>query len=420
MSETPEVRELRKQIREQVSGEIHGVQVMEHLESDAYLLVHRTTTADKIADAPDGSFQVVDRRTVAVDMETGDITVTDNGLWTLPDAGILEEEKRQICRSITDTTDPNDWPPVEGCGKARDTSALDALVPVKPQGSTGQNTDRLKADPGIDDNRAWGYGGDPPPEVEQVTDRLENLGLSPDDHLIRLLWGQKEPFDKPRESVPVEELRGNYGIEVNRQNVGLVAIDVDYPDEFDADLPETFAVSSPHGSDQQAHYLFYCEDKEQIAEALGGAWASQVPDWGELWVGRRYIVGPGCELSEYGCNEGDHETGEAGGCPRCTTPGEGKYQIVNDREIATVKAETIVSELIDPETENVTVTADSDPFDRAANNDLEGIDPESHKARLLTTDDYVRCKKCGEVIKRTDAFTTTRGDNEITICRGGC
>lgn len=417
MTDSPEVRELRQQIREQVAGEIHAIQVMEHLKSDAYLLVHRTCTTDEIPDAPTGSFEVLDRRTVAADLDTGEITVTENGLWTLPDTDILEEEKKHLCRSMTDTTNPNNWDPLETAGKPAEPRALDAVIPVETPDSTGQNIDRMQRDPGISPDRDWGYGGGPPPEVQTVADRIKDLGLRPSEHLIRLLWGAKEPFDSPRESVPVEQLAGNYGIEVNEQERGLVAVDIDYPDKFDANLPDTFEVSSPHGSDDQRHLLFYCETKTEIADALGGAWASQVPDWGELWVGSRYLVGPGCELSQYGCSEGEHESGERGGCSRCSTPGEGTYEIVADREIATVEPDTLISELLETGEKSVTMTGESDPFDRG--DDQKKVE-DSHENRLVETDDFCRCRRCSEVIPIEDAFSTEKNGKKITVCKGGC
>jgi hypothetical protein len=416
--EQPEVREVREQLRKRVDGEIHGIQEMETTNRDAYFLIHRTTTADEIPNGPDSSFTVLDRRTVAADLDTGEITVTDNGLWTLPDTEILESEKTQLCRSMTDTTHPNNWDPVETAGKPPEPKALNAVVPVNDPTDSGQNIERMERDPGISPQREWGYGGGPPPEVSEIAERINSLGLDPSDHFIRLLWGAKEPFDSPRESVPVEDLVGNYGIEVNERDVGLVAVDVDYPDKFDADLPDTLEVSSPHGTDRQRHLLFYCENKTEISDALGGAWASQVPDWGELWVGSRYLVGPGCELSQYGCSEGEHESGERGGCSRCSTPGDGTYEILNDPPIATVEPDRIISELLVTGDKSVTVTAESDPFDRG--NDTDGEEEQTHKNTLAETDEFCRCEKCLEVIPTEEAFVTRKNGKEITVCKGGC
>jgi len=208
-----------------------------------------------------------------------------------------------------------------------------------------QDVDEMRSHGGIDPAREWGYGAGPPPEVSIVVERLEEAGLDPSEHLSQLVWGNKTPID--RVTRPVDGLVGNYGIELLPRESGLVALDVDYPEEFpvDDDLPETLEVSSPHGSDDQRHILLKCDDKERLAEDLG-AWTIRSAEWGDLWIGGCHVVGPGSQLSEFGCDEGSNDRGERGGCEACENPEAGRYRIVQNAPIAEVEPETIL-ELID-------------------------------------------------------------------------
>jgi hypothetical protein len=113
------------------------------------------------------------------------------------------------------------------------------------------------------------------------------------------------------------------------------------PDEAEAELPETLEISSPHGDDSRRHILLRCDEKDRVAEELG-AWAVQSVEWGDLWIGDRYLVGPGSQLSEFGCDHGPHDRGDAGGCPACGDPDRGYYRVVRDAPIATVSAETVL------------------------------------------------------------------------------
>jgi len=371
MSETRTVREAIEDSLE--ADELHGLAVTRRQGETIYLVVSQSTTWGE------HEMPVIDLRTVVVDLESESVSVGDNGIWVPRDANISESLTRLLGRTTTDLSTDDD------VGEPAALGAVDGLepdwvlereVPVDSDDVEGQHVDKMRSHTGIDPSRDWGYGAGPPPEVDAVVLRLEEAGLDPEDHLSRLVWGKKEPMDRvPR---PVDELVGNYGIELQPRDSGLVALDVDYPEEFpDADdLPETLEVSSPHGSDDRRHIVVKCDDKERLAEELG-AWAVQSVEWGDLWVGDRYLVGPGSQLSEFGCDEDPHDRGERGGCESCEDPDGGRYRIVQDAPIAEVDPETILG-LVDKD--------EGEPRDRPVDPDSPGDD-----------EDIVECNNCGAV-----------------------
>lgn len=397
-------------VREAIAGElahdvIHGYSMNHRSEDTVYVVVYRTVEAEAVETAPDAGFPVLDRRTVAVDLREHSVAVTDNGLWTPAETGVIEGDLRLGGRAISDTTngEPVGEPLVRSEIETDGDVFLGALIETD---APTRNVERMKREPGISGSREWGYNAGPPAEVETVIDRLAERDRDPDEHLIRLKFGTKVPFDEPREPVETSELRGNYGIELRPREAGLVAVDIDNPEAIEpdtlAELPDTFAVSSPHGSDEQKHLLFWCHDKSQISGELGGAWASQSVEWGDLWVGDRYLVGPGCQLSEFGCTAGEHEAEEPGGCDRCADPDGGYYEILRDEPIATIEAETVIDHLL-PDDEPAVDVSEAD--EEAAEEIIEN---------------HVRCDRCGDVIHREDALATEMAGDEVHICSGGC
>jgi hypothetical protein len=389
----------RERILDALDAEtVHGITVTDRRGETVYCVVSYDD------DHPEHGMMVTNLRTVVVDFADDSVTVTDNGLWVPQRHGIADKLTQLLGRTTTDLNgaDLSDASPVEL--SAIDDDADDVLDReiAHPEAVDGQHTDMMDRHGGIDPSREWGYGAGPPPEVADVIDRLEAVECDPSEHLARLQWGKKEPHDrKPR---PVEELVGNYGIELQPREAGLVALDIDYPEEFpDDDLPATLAVSSPHGSDDRQHRVYWCEDKAAIAEELG-AWAVQSIEWGDLWIGDRYLVGPGSQLSEYGCDHDIYERGEAGGCEACEDPEGGYYRVVEDRPIATVDAAAVLGLLDDSEGyERRTRGADPDP---------PGDDED---------DDGLRCDNCGRPLHPGEAkLIPTGGGDERAICRGGC
>lgn len=427
----------------------------------AYAVALSSTTMRHVDDAPDHDVPVVDARTVVVDADgplggddppTVSVTLTENGLWVPRDAGVGESLAQAWARASADLRatvsgpdldgDPFDGEPAEssavddwGAGTLLDAEVEAAGVPE------GQHRDKMERHEGVDPSREWGYGAGPPPEVETVADRLDAVDLDPEDHLSRLVWGKKEPMD--RVTRPVSELTGNYGIEVLPRDDGLVAVDVDDPDELPAEveaaLPETLEVSSPHGDDRRRHILLRCRDKEAVADAVGG-WAVQGATWGDLWIGDRYVVGPGSQLSAYGCDDGDHTRGEAGGCEACSDPDAGFYRIVHDAPIGEVEAETVVDLLRASEGFEVRDAPSTPAAPEDVDGDLDAVaggeagavetggdgdrgDGDGGEGAAGVDDPTLRCDNCGREVAEAesdDLKTVTLRGEVRRICRGGC
>jgi hypothetical protein len=395
----PDNSTVRGRIADELDGRIHGISVTARRGSTHYVVVAHSTSGrggDRLS-----------LTTVVVDLESEAVRPTDNSMWVPRESPALDALTSVLARSTTDVTngDHDDAPPLE-TGRGDVEALLDTEVADQSDdASAGQHVDKMKRHTGIDPARNWGYGAGPPPEVETVVARLEAAGLDPSEHLTRLVWGKKEPMDRvPR---PVEELTGNYGIELLPRASGLVAIDVDYPAAFpdDVDLPETFEVSSPHGDDTQRHILLRCDEKEALAEEIG-AWAVQAVDWGDLWIGDRFLVGPGSQLSEYGCDSGDHDRGEKGGCEACEDESAGFYRVVNDAPIATVDPDAITA-LLDA----------SDGYE-LRNGPADNQPPVSDDE---DADDGLTCDNCGASHANDEMLKElTVGDSTRRICRGGC
>jgi hypothetical protein len=387
------------------ADQVHGIAITRETDGAIHAVVSQSTTWSEIEDgAP--TMPVLDVRTVTVDLDEDRVRIGDNGLWVPRGDGIEPELTRLLARSTNDVqggTDA-DSPPVE-LSAVDDLDAADVLdeeLEDEEDDRDGQHVDKMESHGGIDPSRGWGYGAGPPPEIADVVDKLEDASLDPEDHVTRLVWGKKEPMDRrPR---PVSELTGNYGVELHPDDSGLIALDVDYPEDWpvDVDLPDTWEVSSPHGDERRRHIILRCEEKEEIAEEIGG-WAVQGVDWGDLWIGDRYVVGPGSQLSEFGCDYAAHERGERGGCSSCEDPGAGIYRTVNDDPIAEVDAETILGLL-----ERSDGYAIRDRGPDAPDDDLEDEEPDVGGPR---------CDNCGAAVAdESELMDLASG----SICRGGC
>ncbi len=408
-----ETTTVRERVREALDAEtLHGLVVTKRTDETVYLVASRSTTlADIDSEDMDLDIPVLDVRTVVVDLGDDAVSVGDNGMWVPRDADVSESLTKLLGRTTTDVSrgDASEEPLARSAvGDVDVDLLLEREIAREDAVTGGQHTDKMERHVGIDPAREWGYGAGPPPEVSETVARLEEAGLDPSEHLSRLVWGKKEPMD--RVTRPVDELTGNYGIELQPRDSGLIAIDVDYPDEFpDAELPETWEVSSPHGDDRRRHIILRCEDKTAIYDELG-AWAVQSVPWGDLWIGDRYVVGPGSQLSEYGCDDPPHDRGEKGGCEACEDPADGNYRVVSDRPIATVEPEVIIDlleEFLSDEESDHELRdgpADADP--------PEGFESESPP----------ECDACGatEDAEGVELTELSAGDSTRYICRGGC
>jgi len=410
-------RTVREQVHDAL-GEVetmHAVSMTKRVESTIYLVAAYDTTMQHVETAPDAEVPILDIRTVVVDLDDETVTATDNGLWVPRDAEGVQNLVRAVARSQSGISGAIDEqvPPAQN-GLDDDDLDLDLLLSRTMSDRSGQRVDRMRNDPGIDPGRTWGYGGGPPPEIETLIERLREAGLEPSEHVTRLEWGKKEPLDrKPR---PVDELLGNYGVELLPRDSGLVALDVDYPEHFpDAELPETLEITSPHGSDERRHIVLRCDDKRAIAEELG-AWAVQAVDWGDLWIGDRYLVGPGSQLSAFGCDDGEHDRDEPGGCDRCSDPDGGYYRVQHDAAIATVEPDEILSLVEDSSGWQPREAAPEAPGDH----DDHALEADGGDGDDADADDGETCDKCGAVRSSDDLKRLEIGSAVRHICRGGC
>jgi hypothetical protein len=359
--ETFEIASVHQHIRDQIEIDAwHGVAGVNRTSGAIHLTVCYSSTWGSVReDATVEKMPVLVYQNLTFDTDEETVALGDL-IWLPQDADVAGAMGDMSRRARADmlSSSPVEEPLCVDADDEVDVEALmDRSVEVPDEDRATQDNDKMRSHPGISPERSWGYGGGPPPEIERVVDRLAGAGLDPEEHLFRLTFGKKEPFDTvdksqspPSRGHSVDELAGNYGIDCLSRDVGLVCVDVDYPEEFpDEELPDTFSVSSPHGDDSQRHLLFLCDEKEELRDEIG-AWSTQAPEWGDLWAGaNRYVVGPGCQLSEYGCNEGEHEAGERGACERCESEDGGYYEIVNDAPIMAVSAERLASLVPDDE-----------------------------------------------------------------------
>ena len=165
---------------------------------------------------------------------------------------------------------------------------------------------------------------------------------------------ERKPDDVPRERYTVHMGRGLIGIDIDVYDGGEMP-------EFVRDLPKTFTVESAHGG----NHLYFETDRSTPKE-LEETFGSRNPKFsvGETRVENMYLVGPGTVLD--GCNKDDHD---------CSEPGEGRYEISPDREIAYISAEEFVEYLRrDPETSVETEEGTEDSDDPDTGMDLDDIE----------------------------------------------
>ena len=417
MSEQPARDHLLDQLPVE-EDDLTAVEIHHRQGETVYGTLAYRTTLDQVSDR-DTQLPVIQIESFVIDYDRPHVSILDdNSLWIPADEDSVSNLMQIIARSRSEIGEsiPDDSPPAMIGSEDVDTElALSREIDLSG-GDMGQHTDRMDRETGIDPSREWGYGAGPPPEIEHVADRLREAGLDPAEHTTRLRWGQKEPMTRtPR---PVDELVGNYGIELLPREEGLVAIDIDHPEHFpeEIEIPDTFEVSSPHGGDERRHVVLRCDSKDEIREYLNGSWAVQELDWGDLWVGDRYLVGPGSQLGEYGCDKGDTERGDEGGCVHCEDPEDGYYEIVSDHEIETVSPDYIIDLL---EATDSYSTLSGREHQTAPPEEIDQDNPtrpqEEHVEEAMTT-----CDSCGDIIETDDAVCLEADGKVRYVCPGGC
>ena len=289
--------------------EIHGVLGTFRNGETFYLVISHSTDREGVG-------PVLDLRTVVVDLPDETVRVTDNNLWVPRDRDVAGGLAQLLARSQADlagSVDADAPPLVETASE--DVDAVDLL-------------DREVADDyEPPEQREWGFGEGPPPEIDNLDKRLRDAGIDVSERYNMLEFGDKAPFN--HDLWARDDLAGNYGVYATSEDP-LVLLDVDDPDALDQDLPETFAVSSPHGSDDRAHHYYAVENFEQVVGEFGKR--NFGPSWGEIRTSNQYVVGPGSQLD--GCRKG--------GCRDCSRPDGGRYEIVADVEIETVGADWLI------------------------------------------------------------------------------
>lgn len=420
-ADAPEVAKstVRERIEEVVEADkIHGLTITRRQEREGeeptvYCVLAKSTTWDRIDEDVDLDIPVLDIRTVVVDFEEDTVKTSDNGIWMPQEPGVAESLTQIMARATSDLSgnSPGEEPTIKSAVPGLDPDIVLEREIEEDVAVEGQHIERMERETGIDPKRGWGYGAPAPPEVHDVVEKLEEAGL-PTDRFIRLEWGKKSPIERMNGDLdngrPVEQLLGNYGICPEAEDSGLLLIDIDYPEEFpDVDVSETFEVSSPHGDDTQRHLWLRCDEKDKLFDEIG-SWAVQSTDWGDMWIGDRYGVGPGSQLSEYGCNEGDHEADEAGGCEACEDESAGYYRTVNDAPIATIEADTILE-----------ILEASDGYNlRTGPNEVTPV--EEHEEQEDLEEGEARCNSCDAIVKKEIAKTFAVAGETRYICRGGC
>ncbi|MFP9060996.1 phage/plasmid primase, P4 family [Natrialbaceae archaeon A-chndr2] len=197
---------------------------------------------------------------------------------------------------------------------------------------------------------------DHPSSRQVIASRFEESPVGTANRYVSVRDGTKACYDHDtRYSEPPE---GNYGVYCDADDP-LVVLDLD---DYDGDgynagvaavqaLPSTLEEQSPHGGTHR-YYAVETEDDRTLAEALEDTFGVKNPcaSWGEVQVSNKYILAAGNELDS--CKKEWHD---------CSESGEGRYEITEDREIATIPVETLVAALeADADIERVNTNHDVD------------------------------------------------------------
>lgn len=332
---------------------------------------------------------VIDLRTVVVDLAEENVRRTDNGMWIPYDEDAVLAVLRGLSRTHTDVRETD--------GEAREPLALSAVAADAEEVLSTPVEDEEDHDPD-GWGEEYGNGAGEPPQVHDLVDRLREADLRV-DRFSRLDFESKTPWERYAERT-ADELLGNYGVETLEEG-SLVVLDVDYPEDA-PDLPETYAVSSPNGSDERAHYYYRLPedvDKHGLFDYYG-SWALK-PSWGDVWIAGEYVVGPGSRADG------------------------GSYDVVADRPIETIEAAELMDLVprsvegdeeatgVEEETETETdVEDDRAGADEAVDDDRGDEDGDEDGDET----DGVECDACGEVVDREEATLDDRGDGPVYVC----
>lgn len=210
-----------------------------------------------------------------------------------------------------------------------------------------------------------------------VANRLQEAGLST-KRFIELYEGGKGSRQNHRQAKNHHEpgeIRGNYGVYGGH---GLLILDIDdYRSGASVapsiqNLPPTFTVQSPHSG---KHWYFATDSN--IADTLYAQFGARNPQptCGEIRVHNQYCVGPGSELSK--CDKTGHD---------CSDPGEGRYWIQENREIAFLNTDELISALEqDPNFTRRNATKEKPKVKQRSESGIGNIHSELFRYRKLDT-----------------------------------
>jgi P4 family phage/plasmid primase-like protien len=206
---------------------------------------------------------------------------------------------------------------------------------------------------------------DPATPHEIITDRFADAGLA-EGRFVSVEDGEKACYDHDTKYDRATLVPGtNYGVYSAEQDRFLI-LDVDEYEGNEGDvplialdaLPDTLEIMSPHVPTRGpgGHRLYKLGGEldvlndsdliEDIRDAGGEltpaalfsdrfGTKNPVPSWGEVITKNKYCVGAGSQL--HGCNKE--------WCDTCRTAEGGRYEIQEDRPIATVDPERLVNAL---------------------------------------------------------------------------
>lgn len=350
---------------------------------------------------------VLDLRTVVVDLRDDHVKVHDNGLWIPRFEGAAGALTSVVARASSeiDGSIEDDEPPL--MTSAINTSAESIL--------SHEIEDDYVPEDGDGWGKTWGNGQGPPPEIDAFVDRLEQADV-PTDRFSQLVFGEKVPNERYGNRGPREGIYGNYGVETGvpsstdeagvdgrvLENDPLVIVDVDDPEAAPLEeIPETYAVSSASGSDERAHHYFRVPDKEAVYDYYG-TWAVK-PGWGDVWVAGEYVVGPGCKTED------------------------GTYDVVTDVPLATLSSDELI-DLCEQGPDDPTKADDRlEELEQGGPDRDDDLEPEPVDAESQVTSDEdededdreVECHDCGASIDPSAADLVDRDGSPAYVCPGG-
>ena len=183
---------------------------------------------------------------------------------------------------------------------------------------------------------------------EIVGDRFQEADVA-SGRFVSVRDGEKMCVDHDSRYDTAHAVPGtNYGIYCDEDDQ-LVVLDVDVhrgggEDHNEkalvalADLGFTLRVRSPHADERVGgHRIYKLAGDETPAELFNRVFGRKnpVPSWGEVVSKNKYVVGPGSQLD--GCSKE--------WCDRCADADGGRYDVEEDREVATVEPEALVDAL---------------------------------------------------------------------------